>query len=291
MKKCLILSVASVAIIAGSSCKHDAIVGRDTPTNNYATFGLSNKSNSQVLDSMGQWHNDYQDSILTKITASHIVLTDTVSIKQLISSTSKSFFLSKGIMFNEDFNRFNIGSNQLPLASRVNNFSSIALSILNDLDATIKNDDCQSSDFTGKLAVLKGRALLLTDQKEMITVGAAVSVAQHSFTYWNKNAARWLSLLRSNNFSRTNMSTATIDLGPAPTPIDSIDDANTGLACKVNLNKVGGADVGGAITGATSGSIGGPAGAFAGGLVVAGVSSSYNIINQALTCKYSWWPW
>lgn len=239
--------------------------------NEFSKFGLQNVTYADLLDTIGKWHNDYQDYILDAIVSSKIRLTDTTKLKRFISQKGIKFFQAKGINFNENYNNFQFGKSNfyMPLAKDLN-IGDSAKAIYNDLRLLVNNFTIYNDVTKNKLNNLKVRALKLQNPSELILVGGAISVATNSYNYWSINGEKWKNLLRKNNFNSKN------NLTEKP--------------CDVNLYKLGGADAVGAVPGASEGVVAGLGGALAGGILGSAVGSSYNLINQVISCEIDWWP-
>lgn len=227
----------------------------------FAKYNLAGTTFSNAVDSIGKWHNDAQIFLLKKMQEKDVNLyTDT--LQSFLKNTTNSFFASKGITHQ------NTSIPNLDISDTTWNFSSLsygATSILNQLKYLVYNySETQHSNFIAQCSSLKWAALELQSDQEALSVGASVSVAINSFTYWKNNLASWQQYLLN------------------------IPDSNTlarAVPCNISLKQIGGADIVGAVKGAIGGGIGaGPAGAVAGGLLVSSAASSINILAQAAQC-------
>jgi hypothetical protein len=240
----------------------------------FAQYGLSGISFSSALDSIGKWHNDYQDYLLSAIVKTKKDLRDTISLKQFIEDRSQIFFSKKGIQANS-FSYFqSFRNNNANLSFDKTKYSveagQILLKLVNLVNSYNEKDD---GSFFNSLYQLKQEVLQLKNVNEVFAVGIPVSVAINSFSYWKLNSSFWQSALAKNNIANNNKEV--LDVAPP---------------CNISLAKLGGADVAGAISGAIGGSTLGPGGALAGGVLTSSVTSLANLTNQVISCYVSWWP-
>lgn len=275
-----ILFTGIALIILSNSCKRETSSENSTDFTNqitgkeFAQYGLSGISFSSALDSIGRWHNDYQDYLLSAIVNAKKDLRDTISLKQFIEDRSQIFFSKKGIQANS-FSYFQSFRNKnANLSFDKTKYSAEAGQILFKLISLVnsynENDDAY---FFNSLYQLKQEVLKLKNVNEVLVVGIPVSVAINSFSYWKLNSSLWQSALAKNNIA--NNDKEILDVAPP---------------CNISLAKLGGADVAGAVNGAVAGSSLGPGGTLAGGVLVSATYSLGNLTNQVLSCYVSWWP-
>ncbi len=128
--------------------------------NEFSQFGLSGKSFSSILDSVGKWHNDYQDYLLTAIVSQKQSLEDTIKLKQFIKIKSSEFFYKKGI--NSNMNLYTNGFNYMPIEISFNKskYSIEGNEILEKLKSLLINyNNIDATDFFYDLKKLKTSAL------------------------------------------------------------------------------------------------------------------------------------
>lgn len=261
---------------------------------------------SDYLNFAGQLHNDYQEYILDYIVSLNVDLTDTNSLRQTIQSKTEDFFEPNGINVNDPIAiRFANGGNSYQFST--SGFSSAGASILNSLKTFIENYDPENdASFFTSLDSLQQLALSLSDPTEVYAVGIPVTVAIYSFDYWKDNADRWADIfyeqdsirnhpISYNRFSKQILAGQLLDNSHGPNAFNNYFDEkllliNSFKKCNINLWKLGGADVGGAVHGGVTGLAFGPGGAFAGAVLESAVGSLGNLTNQVISCYVSWWP-
>jgi len=248
--------------------------------NEFAAYGLEGTTFSEALDFAGRTHNNYQEYLLTELSLIRPNFNDTNRLKEIIHEKSEEFFNARGFNFNPDDFPLNLGvAANLDFGLPQENYSDAGLAIMEQLQELINSYNPENDeDFFNTLNQLKGNALLLENDTEVFLVGVPVSVAIHSYTYWKDNGQRWLDLFTEEEEMGGGG-------GPSFHAITSYYKK-----CNVNLYKLGGADVSGAVSGAVGGGIAGPGGALAGGVLVSAATSLGNLTNQVISCYVSWWP-
>lgn len=276
--KSAIVSAGIALLMFGNSCKKNSQRVLPDYNNNritgneFSRFGLSGIKFSSLLDSAGKWHNDYQEELLTEMTIQKVNLLDTIRVKAMIDRKSADFFKGKGIFVKDNMSHFVLGKVYNGSFENYSEcFSREAVLILSELKMLTKTFVEYNSAFVSSLELLKQKALKLRNPTEIVAVGVPVSVAFYSFKYWSEKADYWRTLLK----------------------VSSSEASSYQLKkekCKVSLPKLGGADVGGAVSGGIGGSTLGPGGTFAGAVLGSSTSSLYNLTNQVISCYVSWWP-
>ncbi len=263
-----------------------------------------------VLNNAGQIHNEYQEYLLDYIVSLNMNLTDTSTLKQIIQSKTEDFFQDKGINVNNPIQiQFANGSNSYQFST--SGYSTEGTAILEDLKTLIINYDPENDEsFFSSLNNLQQLSLDLTDPMEIYMIGIPVSITIYSFTYWKNNADRWADTFYEQDSLRNLLPDpiAFIEKSVIPDNTNSlIEGGGPNMSnyyysdnklsketffkkCNINLWKLGGADVSGAVSGAWGGGILGPGGAFAGAVLVSATTSLGNLTNQVISCYVSWWP-
>jgi hypothetical protein len=264
---------------------------------------------SDYLNFAGQLHNDYQEYLLNYLTAgSGVDLTDTSTLKQIIQSKSVEFFQNHGITitsYPSYLNFANTGGNSYNYST--SGFSSSGASILNDLKSLIVNyDENNDAGFFSSLNSLQSQALSLSNPTEVYTVGIPVTIAIYSFNYWKNHADNWAQIFNEQDSLR-HVESASMNINDnfefpkgslgnyknfqfASYFYEQQSQRKNKRVCKVSLWKLGGADVGGGVSGGIWGTSLGPGGTFAGAVLGSSTSSLYNLSNQVISCYWSWWP-
>lgn len=276
------------------------------------SFGTSCVSDIEsTLNAVGQLHNDYQDYLLTEITQLNFDLGDTAYLREVIEDYTVEFLEDHG------FSGINVNLNIAGAGGAwdfpISGYSTAGASILSDLKNLIINyDSVSSSTFFSSLNSLKSQALALSDPDEVYSVGIPVTVAIYSFNYWRENLDDWVTIFHNQDSVRKANQTFhknVFDLFNQeyaftyPEAGDQISLSKeyvfngTGneeifrrAKCKVNLWKLGGSDVSGAVAGAQGGAALGPGGALAIGVLGSATGSLTNLANQVISCYVSWWP-
>lgn len=282
-------------------------VSPSTVTNGGVTFSTQCSINSPLdyLDSIGQIHNEFQDYVFSYLIAQDIDLTDTTNLKQIIQSKAETFFPSKGITYTDPsyITIANSGSNAYDFST--SGFSSQGATILNNLKSLEASyDPNNDASFFSSLYSLQSQSLNLSGS-EVYTVGIPVTMAIYSFSYWKTHADSLLAifdyqdsvrnsgqsfLLPSEFNSMSQSGTVRAGLSGPYCPLTYYDSRSIKRNCSVNLWKLGGADVAGAVRGGVAGVELGLGGIFAGAVLGSAAISSYNISNQIIGCFVSWWP-
>jgi hypothetical protein len=248
----------------------------------FSRYGLEGKTIRQALDWAGQTHNDYQEDLLQKLSVAHPDFADTIALKSIVTTNSEAFFSAKGLNYNETVHSLNLNKSVIIQIQQAA-YSREALTLMNQfkgkMDAYDPNNDVE---FFSTLKALKESALNLTDDKEAFEVGVPIAVAIHSLDYWKVNGQRWLDVFTSYD---QGIAAGNKSSGQAGTQ----RAAETGPGPKVNLVKLGGADVAGAVSGAIGGSVLGPGGALAMGILSSATSSLGNLANQVISHFLSGW--
>ena len=265
----LFLTIALLGLII-IGCEKKADEPANLADEEFARFGLSGKSTEEVLLTAAKWHNEYQEAIIASIIQSKVNLLDTATLKLLVDAEAARFFSNKGITLAD-------GKHSLQLAKPFemkfdyagSNLSLEAKTQLKKLE-TVLLKNLAYEDLVKELSILKTDVFKLQSKKEQIVVGLPVYIAEASYGFWRENGSKLFQAMRSNNLTSNNR----------------LREGE----CKVNLWKVGGADVAGAVGGAIDGALLGPGGALAGGVLVSSVSSLGNLTNQVIDCHVSWWP-
>ncbi|RTL58399.1 MAG: hypothetical protein EKK37_08665 [Sphingobacteriales bacterium] len=236
----------------------------------FAQFNLANQTLDYVVEYIGTKHNDYQEFLYQNIVADTTVLTN---------GTLQTFLKQKTTLF---MNNLGITSVNNPLPDTFNvldtsfivpaTYSTAAKNILNQLK-TIRNNytDANYTQTINQLATLRQQAVALISFNEALAVGASVSVASHSYQYWNFNISKWLSLLHvtSGGVNGARHASGTY-LKTYP--------------CGMNPKHIAGADISGAVSGGIGGAAVGGIGAFPGAVLGGAVSSSGSVLWEASKC-------
>lgn len=236
---------------------------------------------SDVLNEAGKLHNDYQVYLVSKLKASNIDFLDTINLIKFVNKVGQDFFSTKK-GFSEKIEKEQTSLPMLRCGTVFNgvdfnneNYSIEGSKILSELQVLVsKYNEENDNIFFDELLLLRNRALELKDEKEVITVGLPIVQAYYSFKFWKENGQTMLDLFSNDNVIKGK--------GPSPYYLQKP---------KINLYQIGGADLGGAIQGATGGGITGPGGAFAGAVLVSSVASLGNLCHQVISSYVSWWPW
>lgn len=221
----------------------------------FEPYGLQGYTLKQLLDFVGQRHNDYQDFMYTQLNNNPDILTSK-QLQEFLKKNTQNFFAPLGItpQNNPIATPFDLTADYFDSVQ----YSSKAMQIVNDLRTLQMNYDASNHAQTLQaLNELRQQALDLPDFAEAVKVGIPVSVAIYSYAYWYENIGKWQAVF-----------------------------VRCGVAkCDVSLKKLAGADIKGGVGGAASGGVTlGPPGAVAGGLLVAATGSTFNILKQALDC-------
>ncbi len=223
----------------------------------FSIFGLQGKTIRQAVDSVGDWHNKFQISLLQELQKRNINL-ETDTIQNFLKHFTDSIMAVKGI----NHNTLNIPNLDIEDSTRdFSSFSGTAQLVLIQAFSLVDEYSTDAhSYYINELNKLKTQALNLSSFNEAVKVGIGISTAINSLSYWKANANSWLIYLSGSNKKSTQ-------------------------PCNVNLRKLAGSDAKGAVTGAVNGVGGGVAGAVAGGILGGAIYSSGNILNQALNCQ------
>ena len=73
------------------------------------------------------------------------------------------------------------------LGVKENSFSRAGYTLMNQFQEQLKAYDVSDAAFINNLNGLKQQALNLSDGKEAFSVGVPISIAIHSYTYWQTN--------------------------------------------------------------------------------------------------------
>ncbi len=73
------------------------------------SMGFSKWKYKDLLDSIGSWHNSYQEYLLYKIVESKVYLVDTINLKNLILRNSVDFFQCKGLKYSNAIDALKVG--------------------------------------------------------------------------------------------------------------------------------------------------------------------------------------
>jgi hypothetical protein len=246
------------------------------------SMGYSNWTYGELLDSIGNWHNLYQEYLLSSIVKSKVNLIDTAKLKNIINTNSIDFFQTKGLKYSNAIDALDLGKPTiLNFKETPNGFSIDAKEIVDDLQKVINNFDGYTPEFKEKISQLENKVLMLKNNTELISVGVPVFIAKHSYAFWDKSGTYWFNALATKNIIHDENNS-----------INSISRQVElkAKSCNVNLYKLGGADVSGAVGGAYAGAALGPGGALAGAVLVSSTASLGNLTNQVIDCYVSWWP-
>ena len=240
----------------------------------FAAYGAANMTYSQALDMAGQMHNDYQDYLLNELNVLKPDFTDTIALKRIVSAKSTAFFSARGLQYDENFHSLDLAKPvTLELGLKENSFSREGYTLIQQFQQQLKAYNISDAAFITNLNGLKEQALNLSDGKEAFSVGVPISIAIHSYAYWQSNGQKWMDLF-ANQINTVN----TTKGGPSARALGF-----EYIQKPVNLWHLGGADAAGAIRGAMAGGL-------AGGVLVSAVASLGNLVNQVLSSLISWWP-
>ncbi|MEI9810291.1 MAG: hypothetical protein WDO16_21810 [Bacteroidota bacterium] len=264
MRKVLLFLLIGVSFSLGAQTGAQRKCG-----NEFAAYGLKGVSFSDALDVAGKTHNDYQESLLTQLSAEKISLKDTSSLKTVIQNKTISFLGQKGILVNRQSFSISFVAANNSFSIQGKSYSAEATRILTELQSLIKSYDMINSEtLINSLIKLKQAALNLADEKEVFAIGIPVVVAINSYNYWRSNADKWYSIFAGQT---------------------DPESQSKRKPCHVGLGQLGAADVGGAIGGGYGGTVLGPGGAFAGAVLGSATSSLGNLAGQVMGCLFSWW--
>lgn len=228
----------------------------------YASFGLEGKTLEVAVNLIGSIHDEYQEHIFNRM-KSLGMQPENENFNGFVKAETIDFFSGKGIDASNlpEVPAFN-------LDEPVINFTGITLSaeaerIIAELQAVLsEKGKLAAVTFVQQLDNLKLAALNLSDETEAVAVGGTISVAVHSFQYWENNFHKWENYL-------------------AGTP------AGKKKPC---LGSIGFADVTGAINGGTGGGlVAGPGGALAGAVLGSSTSSLGAAFGCAMGMLFNWW--
>jgi hypothetical protein len=223
-------------------------------------FNLGGYTLSQVIEYIGVKHNEYQDFIYNGIMADTSVLTNG-TLQAFLKQKTTTFF--KGLGITEANNPLPGNFDILDTSFVITGYSSSATTILNQLKGIADGyTDENYFQIINTLENLKQQALNLPDFTEALAVAGCISVAKHSYQYWTYNLTKWYAVLH----------------------LSGSGYANKQAPCGINVKKIGGKDVIGAINGATLGSFGGVVGAFAGGILGSATASAGQVLWEAAKC-------
>ena len=221
-------------------------------------------SRVEIYENIGEWHNDYQDFILTKLTNSNLTLSSEDVFYDSLYLWSVDFYSDKNIIFNQ--NEFEMhfinGMEEDEEITYIEDFSStandIVLSLVNEMD---KFDESSLLDY---ILSIENEVYSLSVESEFVVVASFVSTLKSSLLYWNEKVDYWTDEIMENNY---------------PFEIYSSSNNNE-RKVDVDLKKLVKADAKGAIRGAFRGVGGGPGGAMAGGVLGGAVESTGNLLYQ-----------
>jgi len=221
-------------------------------------------SRVEIYENIGEWHNDYQDFILTKLTNSNLTLSSEDVFYDSLYLWSVDFYSDKNIIFNQ--NEFEMhfinGMEEDEEITYIEDFSStandIVLSLVNEMD---KFDESSLLDY---ILSIENEVYSLSVESEFVVVASFVSTLKSSLLYWNEEVDYWTDKIMENNY---------------PFDIYSSNNNNE-RKVDVDLKKLVGADARGAIRGAFGGGGLGPGGAMAGGVLGGAAYSTGNLLYQ-----------
>lgn len=217
---------------------------------------------SENLDSIGSWHNEFQDYLYQNTIAHNLSMCEKENFRKNFNIYCKNYFATKGIKSPDDFVTFYNYSkmNEMIVYPQpiLSEYANKLLQQLNDMIKTADQLDIQEfADSCDKLKKICISSSLKVNEK--LIVGSGVAVAKYSLLYWNKNYSAW-----KNYYSSMSCSFG-LSGKPSPTEISVLQH-----------------DVAGVIGGAIGGGLGGgPAGIVAGALVVGGYKSATHALCQA----------
>jgi hypothetical protein len=266
MKRFTPVLILLTTLLAGSPAAAQGSETKErTCGNEFAPYGLEGATLSEALDYIGQVHNEYQESILSQLVSEGVDIRDQEALRAAFDGKTASFFRQKGIDASPYYESPDFKESSTEISFDPERYSPEAAEILARLQELVHAANEENGDETlAQLQELKQAALRLPDEAEVFTVGAPISVAIHSYSYWKANADRWIEALTQ---SRT---------------------ASKGR-CRVNWVSTGASDIAGGVRGALFGTIfTGPVGGLLGGTVGASVSSAGNLAVQGLRCLFGW---
>ena len=242
--------------------------------NEYASVGAAGMTYAEALDYAGRLHDEYQEELLGKLLEENVSLKDVERIEEIMERNTAEFFASRGIDVSGHHYQFCFSPCKKTLGIVAGRQSEEATAILKELERLILSyDGTDDASFFASLEKLQAAALQLPDEQDVFMAGIPVTIAMHSFRYWQANADRWLDAL-----------TAEVDAPAALRP----GMIATNKKCKVSLLSAGISDAGGAYAVGSLGVFAGPVGVFAGGLLGAGAGSAGNLIGQGIACAFGW---
>jgi hypothetical protein len=241
--------------------------------NEYASAGVAGLTYAEALDFAGQLHDEYQEEVLGKLLAEDVDLRDFERIEEIMEANTTDFFTTRGIDISGQHYQFCFGSCRKTLGIVAGRQSAEATAILSELEHLIRSyDGLDDESFFASLEQLRAEALQLPEEQDVFIAGMPVTIAIHSFRYWQANGERWLDAFT----------------GEVADPAGARRIRTEQRKCNVNLRSAGMSDAGGAYAGGTVGTLGGPVGMFAGGLVGAGAASAANLLFQGFSCAFGW---
>lgn len=229
----------------------------------FASLGLEGKRLDEVVEYAGVKHNEYQEYIYTSLLADPGVLTSK-ELQPFLKSKTTSFLNGIGITH---------AISPLPgnfdmLDSTFGDFQKLsfeAKEIFGQLESLTKSYNREKSVlFYSQLADLKQKALSISSFNESLAAASAISIAEHSFLYWENNLAKWMELFKS---------------------VGQNDVFGKGSPCDIQPKHIAGADVAGGVRGGVAGSfLGAAVGAFAGAVIGGAGSSTGAVLWEASKC-------
>jgi len=303
MKKFIcILSLLASSFISFAQEESEAPTGADRLCGEeFASYNLVGKTFREALEAAGTIHNNYQTQLLTMLQAASPDWKDTAALNELIFPESEDFFSELGFNYDPADCKLNLA---IPFSSTFEysqeGLSDAAIDIIDRLQELVSTyDENNDESFFSDLNGLLEEALVLENAGEVFAAGIPVSVAIHSYTFWKENGQTWFDIFTPedeltvllNETSQSSKSTMlTVDNNIQKNNLTTLH-TNSVYKPKINLYKLGGADVKGAVSGAVSGFLfAGPAGAFAIGVLGSAGSSLGNLTNQIIDNYVSWWP-
>ncbi|HEX6095470.1 MAG TPA: hypothetical protein VF432_04020 [Thermoanaerobaculia bacterium] len=242
--------------------------------NEYASAGVAGLTYAEALDYTGRLHDEYQEELLGKLLAEDVYLKDVERIEEIMERNTTEFFATRGIDISGHHYQFCFSPCRKTLGIVPGRQSEEATAILTELERLILSyDGLDDARFLSALEELKAAALQLPEEQDVFMAGIPVTIAIHSFQYWQANADRWLEAL-----------TAEVEAPAARRP----RMIQTNKKCKVSLVSAGLSDAGGAYAVGSLGVFAGPVGVVAGGLLGAGAGSAGNLIGQGIACAFGW---
>src|SRR5690625_1239253 len=217
-------------------------------------------SRVEIYENIGEWHNDNQDFILTKLTNSNLTLSSEDVFYDSLYLWSVDFYSDKNIIFNQnEFEmRFINGMEEDEEITYIEDFSStatdIVLSLVNEMD---KFDESSLLDY---IISIENEVYSLSVESEFVVIASFVSTLKSYLLYWNEEVDYWTDAIMENNYSSEIYSSSN----------------NNERKVDVDLKKLVRADAKGAIKGAFRG----VGGAMAGGVLGGAVESTGNLLYQ-----------